>query len=144
MDNIINALAGGIFIGVAASLLLLFLGRITGISGIVFNLVKPITGQRFLNTERLWRFAFIIGLPIGALLASYLLDMPIPNPPEGSVGLIIISGFLVGFGTRMGNGCTSGHGVCGISLFSTRSIIATITFIVAGIITVAISNWVGG
>lgn len=143
MDNISNALLGGIFIGIAASLLLLFLGRVTGISGIVFNATNPKLAQGFFNPERLWRLAFIIGLPLGALLPFYFLDMPIPQPPKGSLGLIIISGFLVGFGTRMGNGCTSGHGVCGISLLSTRSIIATLTFIGAGVVTVAISRWIG-
>ncbi len=128
------ALTGGALIGVAATLLMLFTGRIAGISGIVAGLIEPA------SRDMGWRLAFVAGL-IAAPAAAYLIGyrLPAPEMPE-SVLLIALSGLLVGFGTRLANGCTSGHGVCGIARLSRRSIAATIIFMVSAIIVVAITH----
>ncbi len=121
-----SALLGGALIGVAASLLLLLNGRITGISGILGDLLRPRPG------EVGWRLAFVVGLIGGGLLLlSWSPEVFAPHP-DRSTGAVIVAGLLVGFGTRMGNGCTSGHGVCGIPRGSARSIAATITFMITG------------
>ncbi|MDD5580932.1 MAG: YeeE/YedE family protein [Methylobacter sp.] len=125
-----SALSGGILIGLAAILLLMFNGRIAGISGImggIFNASR---------TELFWRIAFLTGIVIGAFLFNHFKPdfyLPRRNFP---VWLLAFGGFLVGFGTRMGNGCTSGHAVCGIARFSVRSIAATLTFMASGFLTV--------
>lgn len=124
------ALFGGVLIGVAASLLMLSNGRIAGISGILGGLWPLRAG------ERAWRLAFLGGL----LLAPWLYPLWAPLPvPEitASPGVLLLAGVLVGLGTRMGSGCTSGHGVCGLSRFSLRSLVATLTFMGAGFATVA-------
>jgi uncharacterized membrane protein YedE/YeeE len=141
MENFtpISALSGGILIGLAATLLLLSNGRIAGISGIMGGLVN--TSSR---TEMYWRFAFLAGVIIGAFLLNQIqpgLYQPRQNFP---VWLLACGGFLVGFGTRMGNGCTSGHAVCGIARLSVRSIAATVTFMTSGFITVYIIRHVFG
>ncbi len=121
-----SALAGGILIGLSVTAMLLFNGRITGISGILAGLLIPKSG------EWLWRFAFIVGLIGGAIFfVRVLSDFTTPhiNYP---LGILICSGFLVGFGTSLGNGCTSGHGICGIGRLSPRSIIATMVFMASG------------
>lgn len=123
------SLAGGALIGVAAALLILLNGRIAGISGIVGGLIKP----RLHDAG--WRIAFIGGLMIAPLiwqLFSRLPDFQI----DTNYGLLILAGLIVGIGTRYGAGCTSGHGVCGISRLSPRSIIATLAFMGAGFVTV--------
>ncbi|SJM91675.1 YeeE/YedE family protein [Crenothrix polyspora] len=133
-----SALTGGILIGLAATLLLLFNGRIAGISGIMSGLIKA---ER---TELFWRLAFLIGIMMGAFLFHQIKPdfyQPRENFP---VWLLAFGGFLVGFGTRMGNGCTSGHAVCGIARFSVRSIAATITFMATGFLTVYIMRHVLG
>ena len=134
----INALIGGVMIGLAVSLMLLFNGRVTGISGILSGLLKPE------KNETSWKLSFIIGLIFGAFVLQVL-------RPEAFVQIssafwfdYVIAGLLVGFGTLLGNGCTSGHGVCGISRFSIRSIIATITFITFGILSVLLFKFLRG
>ena len=134
MENFtpIPALSGGILIGLAATLLLLFNGRIAGISGLMSGLMGA---QR---SEFFWRLAFLAGIVIGAFIFSIIKPefyLPRANYP---VWLLVVGGILVGFGTRMGNGCTSGHAVCGIARLSLRSIVATVTFMATGFITVFI------
>jgi uncharacterized membrane protein YedE/YeeE len=132
-----QALLGGILIGISAALLLAFNGRIAGISGILYNLLfNPLSGS-----ERGWRMAFLVGLIGGGYL---MLPVGFELRQGYSPILLIISGLAVGIGTRIGNGCTSGHGVCGIGLMAGRSIVATATFMVSGIITVSIlRNFIG-
>ncbi|WP_372982836.1 YeeE/YedE family protein [Marinobacter sediminum] len=126
-----TALAGGLLIGLATALFLLLNGRIAGISGILGGLLSPSRG------DIAWRLAFMAGL-IGAPLAWLMVaDLP---PIEINAGYpsLIIAGLLVGLGTRYGSGCTSGHGVCGLSRLSLRSLVATLSFMAAGFITVYI------
>jgi uncharacterized membrane protein YedE/YeeE len=122
----VSALLGGALIGLAASLLLFFTGRVAGISGIVGGLLRPEPG------EGAWRATFIAGLLVGgaALLAFSPASIGVPTRPFGALAA---SGLLVGFGARLGRGCTSGHGVCGISRLSPRSLIATATFMATGV-----------
>lgn len=132
--DFINATVGGILIAISVIIMMGMLGKVTGISGILFRGVLP-------NTEgRAWRAAFLAGLVIGPLLVHTLINWEFPVAPDSNIALIIASGLLVGFGTNLGSGCTSGHGVCGIGRLSTRSIVATITFMATGILTVAIVN----
>ena len=130
------ALGGGVLIGLAASLLLAFNGRVAGISGIVGALFTPAKG------EIGWRVAFLGGLLGGGLLAYQLWPQSFGTSPV-SLGWVIVAGFLVGFGTRLGNGCTSGHGVCGVARFSPRSLAATLTFIATGALGVWLGRWLG-
>lgn len=122
---------GGLLIGVAAAMFVLLNGRIAGISGIVGGLLRPAPGDVG------WRVAFTLGLVLSPL--AYLLVGP---PPEAEVNAdlpsLIVAGLLVGIGTRYGSGCTSGHGVCGVSRLSPRSLIATAAFMLAGFVTVFI------
>lgn len=128
----VSALAGGALIGLSVSLLLLFNGRMAGISGIMNGLfIAP-------KKEEVWRGLFLIGLILGAFIFQLLTNNSLQLRHGYPILLIILGGFLVGFGTRMGNGCTSGHGICGIATFSIRSITATITFMLSGMITVFI------
>lgn len=129
-----HALAGGVLIGTSASLLLGTLGRIAGWSGIVSSLVTPTRG------DVAWRVALVLGLLLGGLAAVQFLPGSIPSVAVTfrSAALLGGGGLLVGFGTRLSNGCTSGHGVCGVSRGSRRSIVATCTFIGAGMATVAV------
>lgn len=125
----IRALAGGALIGVSATLMLAFNGRVTGISGIAGGLVVPTAG------DVRWRALFVGGLLVGGLVA--LLTMPGSfGVGPASLGPTMVAGLLVGVGTRVGNGCTSGHGICGISRLAPRSLAATVTFIGAGMLTV--------
>lgn len=129
LNQISAALAGGALIGIAASMLILFNGRIAGISGILGGVFSPGT------TDRAWRLAFLAGLIVAPLV--YGLAAPLPNVEvHAEEWMLIIAGLLVGFGTRYGAGCTSGHGVCGIARLSRRSIIATLVFIASGMLTV--------
>ena len=128
----ISALAGGALIGLSVSLLLLFNGRIAGISGIMNGLfLAP-------KREEIWRGLFLIGLILGAFIFQLLTNDSLQLRQVYPVLMIILGGFLVGFGTRMGGGCTSGHGICGIARFSIRSTVATITFMLSGMVTVFI------
>lgn len=134
----ITALVGGMIIGIAVSVMLVLNGRVTGISGIVGGLLSPKKG------DLQWRFFFVGGLLLGGLCLM-LLQREVFSVPEGvSYIQIIAAGLLVGFGTLLGSGCTSGHGVCGISRLSMRSIIATVTFIGAGVMTVLFIRFLGG
>ena len=125
----LSSLAGGVLIGVAAALLALCNGRIAGISGIVGGLLRPQRGDLG------WRAAFVSGLSLAPLLYRVLAPLPEIRIEAGS-GLIILAGLLVGVGTRYGAGCTSGHGICGLSRRSPRSIVATLSFMAAGFATV--------
>jgi len=137
-SDIIQAIIGGIIIGGAAVVMLLFLGRIAGISGIFWQAVS--NKKSFILTGDAWRWFFIVGLLIGPLLAHYLFDINLPAASEADPATLIIAGILVGFGTRMGSGCTSGHGICGIGRFSKRSLVATFSFMVAGIATTFVTR----
>jgi len=128
-------LAGGLLIGLSSILLLLTLGRIAGISGIVWGALS--------DPDRGWRWQFIIGLVAGAFAIHALTGRPIPAPPNAPLFMAVIAGTLVGIGTRVGSGCTSGHGVCGIGRRSVRSVVATCTFMTIGIVTVALLR-IGG
>ena len=124
-----SALIGGALIGLAAVLLALFNGRIVGISGIVGALLPP---QR---QGGAWRWAFVLGMLAAPLL--YQLFAPVPaSASPASWPVLVIAGLLVGFGTRLGSGCTSGHGVCGLSRLSPRSLVATLAFMGAGVVPV--------
>jgi uncharacterized membrane protein YedE/YeeE len=130
-------LAGGILIGLAAALMLLGSGRIAGVSGITAR-ATGLTGS---GMPRSSAWMFLLGLPLGAwivAISSGGLEAEFASP-----ALLIVAGLLVGVGTRLGGGCTSGHGVCGVSRFSQRSVVATITFMAAGIATVALMNALG-
>ena len=133
----VDGLLGGVLIGLAAALMLLGIGRIAGVSGIAARA----TGLSGGSLQRGAAWAFIVGLPLGALIVMGMkggLEASFASPV-----FLIIAGLLVGFGTRLGSGCTSGHGVCGMSRFSQRSIVATLTFMAAGIATVAVMNAMG-
>ncbi len=124
-----SALAGGLLIGLAATMFALLNGRIAGISGILGGLLKPTRG------DIAWRAAFILGL-VGAPLV-YILFAVLPTLQiDAGYGALTVAGLLVGVGTRYGGGCTSGHGVCGLSRLSPRSLVATATFMAAGFLTV--------
>jgi uncharacterized membrane protein YedE/YeeE len=132
--NIINftplsAFTGGIIIGLAVILFFIGNGRLAGISGIVNNAFVS-------KQNRTANFLFIIGLVLGPIFYAFFTKNNIPFLITSSLPIIIIAGFLVGIGTKVGRGCTSGHGICGISLLSLRSIVATITFMITAIITV--------
>jgi uncharacterized membrane protein YedE/YeeE len=132
-----KSILGGGLIGLGASVLLVGMGRIAGISGITASLALGRAG------DRLWRALFLAGL-VAAGSAFALMDPDMFGAsPRSSLG-VTIAGLLVGFGTRLGSGCTSGHGICGISRMSPRSLVATLTFMLAGAATVAILRWTGG
>lgn len=126
-------LVGGLLIGTAASVMLLFLGRITGISGIVWG---AITGQ----ADNLFRWLFIVGLLAGPWLYHQLSGTPYPAASPLQWWHAVIGGLLVGVGVKLGSGCTSGHGVCGLGRLSPRSLVATLTFMGTGIGTVYITR----
>lgn len=132
----VSALVGGALIGLAASLLLFATGRIAGISGIVSGLLVRERG------DVAWRAWFLVGLLGAGVGAVVLAPDAIGSSPRPFV-LLAAAGLLVGVGTQVGNGCTSGHGVCGLSRLSPRSLVATVTFIASGIATVALARWIG-
>jgi uncharacterized membrane protein YedE/YeeE len=130
-----TSLAGGLMLGLAAVMLLLFNGRIAGISGIVAGLLKPS------SNDVAWRVVFLAGVILAPLV--YSLFAPLPGVKvEASMPVIVIAGLLVGLGTRYGSGCTSGHGICGLSRRSPRSMVATLAFMLAGFMTVFITRHV--
>ncbi len=131
------SLAGGVLIGLAAAMLLIFSGRIAGISGILGGLLSPVKG------DISWRLAFLLGVVASPLVFSLIQVLP-PVHIEASYPTIIVAGLLVGIGTRYGSGCTSGHGVCGLSRRSPRSLVATTAFMAAGFITVYIVRHLAG
>jgi hypothetical protein len=134
MENFtpISALLGGVLIGSAAAVLLWLNGRVAGVSGIFNGALLPQSG------EAAWRAMFLLGLVAGASL--YVAVNPEGYAPRTGfpATLLVAGGFLVGFGTRMGGGCTSGHGVCGIARLSIRSVIATAVFVLTGVVTVLV------
>ncbi|MDG5747625.1 YeeE/YedE thiosulfate transporter family protein [Qipengyuania sp. XHP0207] len=130
-------LIGGVLIGLAAALMLLGIGRIAGVSGIAARA----TGLADSSLPRTSAWAFVIGLPLGALIVLVAKGGLPAN--FASPVYLVIAGLIVGIGTRLGSGCTSGHGVCGMSRFSQRSIIATLSFMITGIGTVAVMNAMG-
>ncbi|MGB3471049.1 MAG: YeeE/YedE thiosulfate transporter family protein [Erythrobacter sp.] len=130
-------LAGGVLIGLAAALMLLGAGRIAGVSGIAARAV----GLSESSLPRVSAWAFVIGLPVGALIVLLVMGGLPAN--FASPAFLIVAGLIVGIGTRLGSGCTSGHGVCGMSRFSQRSIVATLTFMITGFATVALMNAAG-
>lgn len=137
MESVNTGLLGGALIGLAALLYLLLYGRVLGVSGLI-NHVFFNNNDVGSNKKRIW--FILLGTLIGGSLYGVFFEPQFVMPTNRSPLLIIIAGLLVGFGTRMGNGCTSGHGVCGISRGSIRSIAATITFMLSAIITVYIST----
>ncbi len=123
---------GGVLIGLSAALMLLLHGRIAGISGIVGGLLEPRPG------EIGWRLTFVLGLLTGGALLGLAFPGGFAVDVVRSPGILVLAGVVVGFGTRLGSGCTSGHGVCGISRFSPRSVLATVTFMGTGALTAAV------
>jgi uncharacterized membrane protein YedE/YeeE len=134
MENFtpVSATAGGILIGLSVLILLFLNGRMAGISGIMNGLLN------FNKPDFLWRLLFLIGLIAGAWIFEGLSEKTFEVRENYPIALIVIGGFLVGFGTRLGSGCTSGHGICGLANLSVRSIAATLTFMATGIVTVFI------
>jgi uncharacterized membrane protein YedE/YeeE len=124
-----SALAGGGLIGIAAAMLVLLNGRIAGISGVIGGLFKPVKG------DVAWRGAFVLGLVVAPMAYALAAKLPVLRI-DAPFGALIAAGLLVGVGTRYGSGCTSGHGVCGLARLSPRSMLATVTFMVAGTATV--------
>ena len=135
----ISALIGGVLIGVSAAAMLLFDGKIAGISGIFAGVLRPV------KNDTLWRACFIGGLVVGGLILRGLLPEAFDFGTIRSLRALTVAGLLVGFGTRLGNGCTSGHGVCGVARLSARSIVATATFLATGAAVVyAVNHLLGG
>lgn len=135
--NPVSGLAGGALIGLAATLLLWINGRIAGISGLLTGLLEPARG------DIAWRVAFL-GAMLGVGAFAEAVSPGALGPSPTGLGLLLLGGLLVGFGTRLGNGCTSGHGVCGVSRGSRRSVAATATFVASAMLTVALLRGLGG
>ena len=129
----LSAFIGGLVIGIAVMLFFAFNGRLIGISGIARNFLNS-------NDKRFDNFLFLIGLILGPIIYQLFSKEVVTINITNSIYLLGIAGLLVGLGTSIGSGCTSGHGICGISRFSLRSIIATITFMIVGILTVFVTN----
>lgn len=132
------ALIGGLMIGTAAALMLWLQGRIAGISGVVGGLLQRTHG------DASWRVAFLLGLLLSPILMMALTGQSAHIQADVSPRLLIVSGLLVGFGTRLGSGCTSGHGVCGLARRSPRSLAAVVTFIATGALTVFVLRHIAG
>jgi uncharacterized protein len=128
-----QSLIGGLLIGFSTLLLIRWLGKVAGISGIVGQLWSGNT------SDKAWRLAFVIGLLISPLLYQLFTPLPVMQI-EAGLPVLIVAGLLVGFGTRLGSGCTSGHGVCGLSRFSLRSLVATLTFMLVAVIVVWVTR----
>jgi uncharacterized membrane protein YedE/YeeE len=125
-----ESLAGGMLLGLSATLLMLFNGKVAGISGVCTGILLP------KNREFPWRVGFAIGMVAGGFAIYQFTDFPVPQSYDLPVWLLATAGLLVGIGTRLGNGCTSGHGICGIGRWSRRSIVATAIFMIVAIVTV--------
>ena len=134
----ISALVGGLLIGLAACILLLFNGRIAGVTGIVKRVWPPVEG------DVSWRVLFALGLMVGAGVYVALTGQGVGHRTGVTPVLLVVAGALTGFGTSMGNGCTSGHGVCGMARLSKRSIVATVCFLTAGLVTTYVVRHVFG
>lgn len=138
MSSWLAGLAGGVLIGVSATLLLWANGRIAGISGIVEGVTRAP------REDRAWRWAFLVGLAGAGALTMHLMKGSIPWPQPAITPSLIFAGVLVGFGTSMGSGCTSGHGVCGLGRLSKRSFVAVLIFMTTAIVTVYVTRHVIG
>lgn len=133
----LRGIAGGLLIGLAAALLLWSIGRIAGISGIASGALEGVRG------DRAWRIAFLAGMMLAGAVALQFLPAP-PRVQTGPAPLLLAAGFLVGFGTRLGNGCTSGHGVCGLGRLSVRSLAAVVVFMACAMATTFVTRHVIG
>lgn len=131
-----TALLGGMLLGLSAALLMLFSGKIAGISGIVAGVINP------KHNQVSWKVAFVVGMILSAFVIQTF-GFSLPEVIDQNLFLVVIAGLCVGFGTRLGNGCTSGHGIVGVGRFSKRSIIATLIFLASGIIVVFIRQMLG-
>lgn len=138
LNSIIYPLLGGCLIGTAVTFMLLFNGRVTGISGILASSLFERGRDSF------WRRSFLAGLIGGGAMMTLLRPELFANTSERGILFVIVAGLLVGYGTVMGGGCTSGHGICGISRLSIRSIIATLTFMFFGFVSVQAVRWLTG
>lgn len=128
------SLFGGMLLGLSAVILLFFNGKIAGISGIFSGIISP------KKHDTRWRIVFIIAMVVGGILASWAFEIPFAKEFPFSPLLVALGGIFVGVGTKLGNGCTSGHGICGMGRLSKRSIVATITFMATAIITVFVQH----
>jgi uncharacterized membrane protein YedE/YeeE len=133
--DFISALFGGALLGLSAAILMFFNGRIAGVSGVF--------GQMLVGREIPWRASWIGGLLVGGFASIAVAPELFGAPVQQSFVLLLLAGFLVGLGTRIGSGCTSGHGICGLARFSLRSLVATLSFIGAGAITVVVARSIG-
>ena len=134
-----TSLGGGLLIGLASAAMLVFNGRIAGISGITGGVLKADSG------DTLWRVLFVAGLLVGGFVYGLVAPEAFAFSIDRSTGALLVAGLLVGFGTQMGNGCTSGHGICGLSRFSIRSLVAVLTFMAAAAVVVfVIGRFFGG
>lgn len=133
----LTALAGGLLIGIAATLFILVNGRVAGVSGIIGGLLRPAAG------DVVWRVAFVLGLIMAPVLYGAFTALPVIQLDSGYPALVL-AGLLVGIGTRYGSGCTSGHGICGISRLSPRSLMATLLFLATGFVTVFVLRHILG
>ena len=133
LNDYTNAIGGGLLIGVASLFLFLSIGRLAGVSGILWRSLSGKSGQ---ESERLWSIVFVVGMCFGGWFLHVIADIPVPELVTENRWQIALSGLLVGFGTRLGNGCTSGHGVCGIGRLSLRSVVATSVFMLTAVLTV--------
>ncbi len=138
LSNLAWGAVGGALIGLSASILLLTHGKVAGVSGMLGGLLDAKT------TDRSYRAWFLAGLLLMGLVLRFVRPSYLAPQATSSLGLTAAAGLIVGFGTSLGNGCTSGHGVCGISRLSIRSILATVTFILTGVVTVFLANHVLG
>jgi uncharacterized membrane protein YedE/YeeE len=136
----LSGLVGGVLIGLAAAMLLLLNGRLSGISGIVGGIVGGMMAPK--TSDVGWRAAFIVGLLLGPFIYILVTGGALLLEMQASVPVLVVAGLLVGFGTRLGSGCTSGHGVCGIARLSKRSIVATAVFFVVAMLTVFLTRHV--
>lgn len=136
-NSTVQALIGGLIIGLSASLLIMLSGRIAGISGIL-------KGAIFSSGDRSWRILFLLGLLVGGLICHWISGKPVPELAVHNPWMAAIAGLIVGYGVSLGSGCTSGHGVCGIARLSLRSILATLCFMGAGILTVTLGSLLRG
>lgn len=132
MNEYLSALVGGVLVGVSAFTLLFFSQRVAGISGIVWGL--------FRSADKAWRWQFVVGMLMGGVIFLPKLTIDVQHYESDPV-LLVIAGLLVGVGAKLANGCTSGHGVCGVGRFSLRSLVATPVFMAAGMATVLVMSW---
>jgi uncharacterized membrane protein YedE/YeeE len=137
VNSIVVSLLGGALMGIGVSVLLLFNGRVAGVVGIVSGLLRPSPG------EWGWKATFVLGLLAGGTAFAIARPGAIA-PAHGSLALIAFGGLAVGLGARVGGGCTAGHGICGLSRFSKRSLVATMTFMATGMVTSGVVHLVGG